>query len=402
MAAQSGRGITSFPKSGVSGNPQRIRLTVRGLNLTFDDRMARTPDTDTLEAWDAGGADMAALRDALSRLDGFPAIGAGDLEPMRAKGLNHAHVRIRGTGAVLRIPRLSAFGFNPADNLAYQAACFSRAVASGHVPKLIGLIPPRADIPWGALIISEIVGGTPPVPDALPAIAQALAAIHALPVPPADARAPIPSHEDPVAATLEVIEAQAQFLGDAGLAPAALSQIGDELVRARTFAADAAGMDIPVTLVGTDTHPGNFMTQMDGTGPDGAAVFVDLEKMLYGAPAIDLAHATVYTSTMWDTDVATALTCEDVTAFYDAYFAAMPPALAQRIRPWCGPLRRFTWLRTTTWCAKWRVQSRDGAAWSAVQHDPAYIRAVRDRVADYFDPATIAAIRAGFDADDAL
>lgn len=359
--------------------------------------MAGTPDTDTLEAWDAGGADMAALQRALSRMEGFPAAGPGDLEPMRAKGLNHAHVRIRGTGTILRIPRLSAFGFGPAENLAYQASCFSRAAESGHVPELVGSIAPQPGIPWGALIISEIVGGTPPVPDALPAIARALAAIHALPVPGAAACAPIPSHDDPVAATLAVIEAQAQFLGDAGLAPAALGQITEELVRARAFAAGTVGADIPVTLVGTDTHPGNFMTQTDGT-----AIFVDLEKMLYGAPAIDLAHATVYTSTMWDADVATALTGDDVALFYAAYFAAIPGPLAERIRPWCGPLRRFTWLRTTTWCAKWRVQSRDGAAWSAMQHDPAYIGSVRARITDYFDPATIEGIRAGFDADDAL
>lgn len=359
--------------------------------------MVETPDTDMLEAWDAGGADLAALQRALRATDGFSAVGAGDLEPMRAKGLIHAHVRIRGAGAVLRIPRLSSFGLGPAENISYQGACFGRAVASGHVPLLIGSISPQADIPWGALIISEIVGGTPPVPDALPAIAQALAAIHALPVPAEDMRAPVPSHVDPVAATLDVIEAQAEFLDDAGLSPAALSQINDELARARAFATDMVGADIPVTLVGTDTHPGNFMTRADGT-----AVFVDLEKMLYGAPAIDLAHATVYTSTMWDADVATALSGEEVSAFYAAYFAAMPPALAERIRPWCSPLRRFTWLRTTTWCAKWRVQSRNGAAWSAAQHDPAYIHSVRDRVADYFDPATIEAVRAGFDMDDAL
>ena len=359
--------------------------------------MAQTPATDIREAWDAGGADIAALQRALCGVNGFAGVGAGDLDPMRAKGLIHAHVRIRGTGAVLRIPRLSSFGLDPVDNLAYQAACFGRAAASGHVPKLIGSIPPQAGVPWGALIISEVVGGTPPVPESLPAIARALAAIHALPVPDTDARAPIPSHDNPVVATLEVIEAQARFLPEAGLLPAALAQVEEELARARLFAAKMAGADLPVTLVGTDTHPGNFMTRGDGT-----AIFIDLEKMLYGAPAIDLAHATVYTSTMWDSDVATALNREDVQAFYSAYFDAMPASLADRIKPWCGPLRRFTWLRTTTWCAKWRVESRDGAAWSAAQHDPAYIKSVRARVADYFDPSTIEAVRTGFDSDETL
>jgi hypothetical protein len=349
-------------------------------------------NTTENEAWDAGGADLAVLHRALTAVDGFNRVLPPDLEPMRAKGLIHAHVRVARTGAVLRIPRLSSFGYDAAANLSYQATCFERAAPSGHVPVLIATIAPAPGIPWGALVISEIEGGTPPVPAGLTAIAQALVAIHALPVPDEDARSPVPSHRDPVAATLDVIEAQARFLPDAGLMPAALAQIGEELAHARAFAAKAVDADIPVTLVGTDTHPGNFMMQ-----PDGRAVFVDLEKMLYGAPAIDLAHATVYTSTMWDEDVATALSGDHVAAFYQTYFDALPGDLAARIRPWCAPLRRFTWLRTTTWCAKWRVESRDGAAWSAAQHDPAYIASVRSRVADYFDPETIAATRAGFD-----
>jgi hypothetical protein len=380
------------------GRNLSVFLTGQGAERTFRGRMVAHMNTAESEAWDAGGADLVALHKALTVVDGFATVQPMDLEPMRAKGLIHAHVRVAGTGAVLRIPRLSSFGYDAAANLSYQAKCFERAAPSGHVPAVMATIAPASGIPWGALVISEIVGGTPPVPAGLTAIAQALAAIHALPVPDEDARLPIPSHRDPVAATMDVIEAQARFLPDAGLDPAALAQIEEELARARAFAATAVGADISVTLVGTDTHPGNFMMQ-----PDGAAIFVDLEKMLYGAPAIDLAHATVYTSTMWDADVATALARDDVAAFYQTYFDALPGDLAGRIRPWCAPLRRFTWLRTTTWCAKWRVESRDGAAWSAAQHDPAYITSVRARVADYFNPATITAIRAGFDsATDAL
>lgn len=350
-----------------------------------------TQESETSQ-WDAGGADRAALHSALMAVDGFAGIAPGDLEPMRAKGLVHAHVRIAGTGAVLRVPRLGAFGYDPASNLDYQAACFRRAAGSGHVPELLGTLAPGSGIPWGALVISEIEGATPPLPEGLPAIARALAAIHALPVPQEADRLPVLSHSDPVAATLQVIEAQAAFLDDAAIPPASRVQINNELERAQAFADSGAGAEIPVTLVGTDTHPGNFMMR-----PDGAAIFVDLEKMLYGAPAIDLAHATVYTSTMWDPDVAAALTDTEVAGFYAAYFEALPDSLAERVRPGCVALRRFTWLRTTTWCAKWRVESRDGAAWSVARHDPEYIASVRARVADYFDPETIEAIRAGFD-----
>ena len=270
------------------------------------------------EGWDTGGADPGALHRALAGHAAYAGVAPADLEPMRTKGLVHAHVRIRGTGAVLRVPRLGSFGLSPADNLAYQAECFRRAGPSGHVPDIFAVLSPDAGLPWGALVISEIAGATPALPRDLPAIARALAAIHALDVPRETLRPPLPSHGDPVAATVAVIEAQAGFLARAGLVPDALRQIGEEVAWARGLAAEAAGADHPVTLVGTDTHPGNFMVRQC----DGEAIFVDMEKMLYGAPAIDLAHASVYTSTMWDADVATALSPAEV-------------ACCQQVRP--GP-----------------------------------------------------------------
>ncbi|MEE2997879.1 MAG: aminoglycoside phosphotransferase family protein [Pseudomonadota bacterium] len=347
-----------------------------------------------IKTWDTGGADLSALYRVLAASAFSEGLEPDDLIPMRLKGLVHAHVRIRGTSRILRIPRFGAFGMSPLKNLEYQAACFTRAHPSGHVPALHGTISPQVGIPWGALIISEIEGVIPPVPGGLGAMARALAAIHSLPVPAECNRPPLQSYADPVAATLTVIKAQSGYLDAAEIAPAARQQIDEELRRANDFVTQSVSHDMPITLVGTDTHPGNFMMQSDGH-----VVFVDLEKMLYGAPAIDLAHATVYTSTMWDPDVAVALNDSDVNSFYNAYFSAMPTELGDRVRPWCGPLRRITWLRTTTWCAKLRVEIEDGAAWLAGQHDPTYIAAVRQRIDDYFEPETIADILVAFDED---
>ena len=47
------------------------------------------------------------------------------------------------------------------------------------------------------------------LPDDMAAIADAFVAIHQLPVPPPEARAPLQSHNEPIAATLRVIEEQA-------------------------------------------------------------------------------------------------------------------------------------------------------------------------------------------------
>jgi hypothetical protein len=339
------------------------------------------------------GADPAMFLAGLRALPGFGDVAPDDLEPMPVKGLVHAHIRIRGRGLVLRVPRLSHFGHDPVRSLEYQAACFERAWPSGATPRLHGVIPVQPGIPNGALVVEEIIGRALVLPGDLAAVAKCLAAIHVLPVPDAAACPPLALHADPVAATVAVIEAQAEYLPDTGFAREALARIEDEIDWARGFAAQCAGRDQPVTLVGTDTHPGNYLIDRAGR-----AVFVDLEKGLYGAPAIDLAHASVYTSTMWEPDSATALDGDDVAEFYRHYLACVPAALGDRIAPWFEPLRRLTWLRTTTWCAKWWVETarpaRGASSWSADRLDRGHVAAVRARIRDYYDPATIDRIRA--------
>jgi hypothetical protein len=327
--------------------------------------------------------DLDALHAGLKAIRAFADVSRARLEPMRTKGLVHAHVRIRGASSVIRAPRLSHWGFEPAAHIAYQAACFERAAASGRTPRLHGVIAPGPGVPFGALIVDEIVGRAPRVPAETAALAGTLAALHTLPVPEGDARAPIPVHDDPVAAIMAVIGAQAAFLPQAGLAPETRRAVEDELGWARRFAAERAGAPHPLALVGTDTHPGNFMVDAHGR-----AVFVDLEKTVYGQPAIDLAHASLYTSTMWDAECAAALSPAEVRAFYAQYLAAVPRGLADALRPWLEPLRRLTWLRTTTWAMRWRVLH------GAEARESDLMASVHARIADYFDPATVAQIRA--------
>lgn len=65
----------------------------------------------------------AALRDSASPWAGAALVRLPD------KGLAHDHVRITGSGLLARIPKQSQMRLTPADNLAYQAACFERAAA---------------------------------------------------------------------------------------------------------------------------------------------------------------------------------------------------------------------------------------------------------------------------------
>jgi aminoglycoside phosphotransferase (APT) family kinase protein len=340
------------------------------------------------------------LHAALIERPGFETVPRDALEPMRQKGLAHDHVIIRNTGALLRVPRQSQFALAARDNLEYQLAGFARCAAGGHAPRPHGACQPSEALPMGAVIVDYIEGRPAQLPADLPALAECLASIHILPVPAPEHRAPLANHADPVAGALRFIEEQAVFLEEACEDPDAKRMIMEEVDWARRFAGESFGKPQPVSLVLTDTHPGNYVLRADGR-----AFIVDLEKALYGSPAIDLAHATLYTSTTWDVESGVEIASADVADFYRHYLGAVPAGLADQLAPWLMPLRRMTWLRSTTWSAKWRVESRrqrveakHAAAatedWSAENRDAALIAHVEGRTRDYLTAATVEGIRA--------
>lgn len=317
----------------------------------------------------------------------FAGLPLDALVPLPTKGISHDHIQITGHDVLLRIPRFSQWGTAPAQHLAYEQAAFHQAAGSGHVPALLATLPVSSELPTGALLVQRIHGRPPHLPQDLAAIATALAALHGLPLPPPSTRPPLISQTRPVAATLAAIEAQAIDLPAAGLAPEARSALHEELTWARTCAA-AEAKDFPVlAFVGTDTHPGNFL--IDGADK---AWFLDLEKSLYGAPPIDLAHTTLATSTGWDPDCAGGeLEPADIAAFYAGYLTAIDPGRARLLVPWLIPMRRLTWLRTMTWFARWR------ARWSGEAEAARQTTAVAAHIARHietcFEPAAIAAAR---------
>lgn len=333
------------------------------------------------------------LATALGAYERFAGVTAAALAPLPEKGLTHQHLRVAGSETdghrvLLRIPRASHWRLAPADSLAYEAACFTRAAPAGHTPRLFDIIPPGPGLPFGALAVEDIQGRPPRLPDDLAAIAVALAAIHRLPLPDAAMRPPLASHDAPIADTLARIEIQATALDEIEIAPDARAAVLIELDWAREFAARVATAPQPITLVLTDTHPGNFLIEENGR-----AVFVDLEKALYGLPAIDLAHATLYTSTMWDADCAAALSEAEIRAFYRAYLDAVGPELAAALGAWLLPCRRLTWLRTITFCARWRAEAVRKGDWPPARLAPKYQNHLLARMDEFFDAQTIARIR---------
>jgi aminoglycoside phosphotransferase (APT) family kinase protein len=340
------------------------------------------------------------LLERLQEIGGFADVGLADLQPLAVKGLAHEHIEIAGRGLLLRVPRQSQFALAAKDNLSYQAACFRRVGLSGQAPRLHATIEPGETLPLGALLVEKIDGRPPELPRDLEALAVCMARVHALPLPGAADRRPLADHDDPVAGAMVEIEQQAAFLDGAELTDYARAEIEDELSWARGFAESCRGRLQPRSLVLTDTHPGNFLIDRSGK-----AIIVDLEKALYGAPGTDLAHATIYSSTTWDSDVWADLPIEAVAAFYRAYLACVPPELAERLRPWMVPLRRITMLRAITWCAKWRVlhssaescgksTSNSTENWSAANSPDALVAHVAGRVNEYLQAGILQRMRA--------
>ena len=328
---------------------------------------------------------LAALRQAL-RTDGSDLADA-PLQPMSDTGLAHHHVRLVGSGLIARLPKQSQMGLAAQDNIDYEAACFVRAAASGHVPRIAGTLAAGPALPRGALLVEEVIGRPPRLPEDLRAIAQALAAIHSLPLPEPALRPPLLDADDPLQALRQEIEVQAIHLDAARLEPAARATI--ERVRAAFETSCARAARPARRLIAFDAHPGNFLIR-----DDGRAMLVDLERARYSHPPLDLAHATLYTSTTWDVATRAELTTAQVAATYAAWGHACEFGPGQR--QWLVPLRAAMWLWSVTWCAKWRVLSpreaqpgADGEDWSHRHTDDALVRHVRERVDCYLSGAII-------------
>jgi len=321
----------------------------------------------------------------------WPDLDGAELVPLPMKGVAHDHLALPERGLIVRVPRLSQWSLPAAAALASQAEGFRRLAASGVTPNLQAVLPPDDLLPRGALVVDLVAGRAPRLPDALPALARTLAAIHRVPTIPPRRRPPLADHApNPIACTVALLDHHAGFL-EGGVAPDIARLLRQELDWAHDLArtAEHAAVSAPITLVATDTHPGNFLV-----GADGVARFVDLEKVLYGLPAIDLAHATLYTSTQWDREVMATLNADDLRRFHGAYAAAVGPAAWARLEPWIASARRLTWLRTTLWAVRWRALAASDPDWSSDRIDPTLIAHIQARVADFTAADTIDRMRA--------
>ena len=314
-------------------------------------------------------------------------------EKLPATGTAHGHVRLRN-GLLARVAYAHEADPTAATRLHAQAEAFRHLQPAGRTPRLHDVVEPCVDLPGGALIVDFIEGRAPRLPGELDAMADTLAKIHALPLPPAGS--PIPRQVNPFLETLEAVEQNAlRFLDKAVPESGARAEIAEELRLMRGMALAFAKRLQPLTMALADTHPGNFIVDRAGL-----AWFVDLEKVHVGSPAIDLAHATLATSTLWHPDVGKVLSRDEVQGFYALYLGKVGKKQAAALKPWLQPMRRLTWLRTTLFMARWRVQTRsprdpaDPTQWSDAGLDPAMRAHIDARIDQCLQRETIRSIRA--------
>lgn len=314
-------------------------------------------------------------------------------EALPATGTAHGHVRLKD-GRLARIAYAYEDDPTAGARLHLQAEAFRHLAPAGRTPKLHEVIEPRIGLPGGALIVDFIEGRAPRLPDELDAMADTLARLHSLPLPAPGS--PIPRQDNPFRTTLDVVEQGAQrFLDKAVTEHGARAEIVEELELMREMAKTLAQRQQPLSVALADTHPGNFIVDRAGI-----AWFVDLEKVHVGSAAIDLAHATLPTSTVWHPDVGKVLSPAEVAHFYETYLAHIGETRAAELRLWLQPMRRLTWLRTTLFMARWKAQTEaprdpsDPSQWSDAGLSPAMRDHLRSRIALSFERETIRSIRA--------
>lgn len=314
-------------------------------------------------------------------------IEPAQLAVLPGKGLAHDHVLIADTQLLLRIPKQSQMRLSASANLHYQMACFERMQSSLHTPICYAVIPPSSKLQMGALLVQKIRGRYVESAADFQLIAKTLASIHRLPLVSSDARAPLTEQKNPMSETLSEVEKQAAFLAQANLNSDSKCMIKSELQKARDDVRRLPRSS--VSLISFDAHPGNFL--IDGQGK---AILVDLDKARYSGCGLDLAHATLYTSTTWDTDINIRLSLEDINEFYATWSVEVGKTISSRAQSYLIPMRRLMWLWSVTWCAKWQVQSRLASVnakhtakntedWSIDNYPEQLIQHVDDRVNHY-------------------
>lgn len=294
------------------------------------------------------------LAKELSKLPGFSKTRVDDLRLMKGKGLTHFHVDIGKSGYILRIPRTNQLDMRQNAYLQLQKACYDATSRSGHAPECLAVIDAGDALPNGAMVVGKIDGRKARLPGDMPAIARALAKIHA--IRPGEDTAPLLKAGFPMQSQQVLLDAV--FLDAHKRAPisdTARALIDTELTALRSYlGARQENKDLPIRLINGDGHPANYL--LDDTGK---AWSVDLEFTTYDNPLIDLADASLPITTQLDPDMTRVATRQERDAFKQAWkteIAKTDPELLKDFDTHMKMAERLVTMRTVLWLCDWLSQ----------------------------------------------
>lgn len=222
----------------------------------------------------------------------------------------------------------------------YEFSALRDLFPSGRTPR--PLFCDGSSLPWGVLVMEWLPGRALRYDRDLPAAAEILADIHALPVPP---RTSLLAPARPARSVYEECLAMAgRYLAWDRADPTAARLLETLTAEIGRLPLDEAG-GAPKCMVNTELNSGNFLINEGGR-----SYLVDWEKPLVSEAAQDIAHFLAPTTTFWKTDVI--LDREAVRRFLRAYRRAVDGRFD------AAPLSRrlplfftVTCLRGVSWCA---------------------------------------------------
>jgi thiamine kinase-like enzyme len=322
-----------------------------------------------------------AAQEALAGLDGaFAKVRPDVLTPLSSNGLAHDHIRIGTTGWLLRIPRGNQLGLSDQDYLTLQYECFTTAARSGHVPQIAGILQTSSELPHGAMVVEEIKGRKATRPEDAKYIAKAMARLHGIDIPSGDTM--LQKADTPFTSQAFLLN---EIFGDAPdrgqIHPETKTMLKTEQQRMNEWFERARTQfaDVPLRLIGGDSHPANFLITATNH-----ACLVDVEFATYDMPYIDLADASLPLTQRLDPDVRTwGSECRN--QFYQVWKKAVDPALAEKADAGRLIAERAVKLRTLLWLADWTT--KDPAAQTRITP---LARHNWDRMAaNYLDPTVM-------------
>jgi hypothetical protein len=281
-----------------------------------------------------------------------------------AQGEYSLNYLLEGEGArhVCRLVTASQMDMALDAQTRYEYAALGLLAPSGVTPRPFFCDATLGELPHG-LIVEQFLPGRPlDYCLDLAGAAEAVAAYHSLPVA-SDAPLFRPQR------LLEAIYAESLgFIAAFRAAPGRLAPLAPLFDTAFAKALAALPNEAvfqqgnPPVYVNYDLNPFNFIVDAPEGAPGRVSV-IDWEKARVSAPAQDLAHFLVITTTLWKQSRAPLLSADEEALFLAAYCRARPAVEAELLRRQVDLMRFFIYLRALAWCAMaWVEYQRPGRA----------------------------------------